>query len=318
MEENGSAKGTALARVSDREAELLRGIISDARAPATRRAYASDVRRFVTWCEGRGFDAFPAAPTTMLLHLLALVDGGRALATVERALISIGLAQVLAGGENPRHAVEVREFMKGLRRRMRSLRKREAPPLMLDDLRRLVATQTTTTRIGVRNRALLVVGWFGAMRRSELVGLNRADVRVDVDGLVVVIRSSKTDQEGQGAALGLPRRRDELCPAAALRAWLAVREDNNPALFVALDHRRRGERLAAQGVERVMAAAATAAKLELHFTPHSLRAGFATQAARAGKAAHAIRRQTRHRSLAMLERYIREGEVFVGNPAMDL
>ena len=67
-----------------------------------------------------------------------------------------------------------------------------------------------------------------------------------------------------------------------------------------------------------MAIAAAAANVEVHFTPHSLRAGFATQAARAGKPAHAIRRQTRHRSLAMLERYIREGEVFVGNPAADL
>lgn len=305
-------------KVSDREAELVRGIIGDARAPATRRAYASDVRRFVYWCTERGMEAFPATTTTMLLHLLALVDGGRALATVERALISIGLAQVLAGGENPRHAVEVREFMKGLRRRMRTVRKREAPPLMLDDLRRLVATQTMMTRIGVRNRALLVVGWFGAMRRSEIVGLNRTDVRVDHEGVVVVIRSSKTDQAGQGAIIGLPRRRDDLCPAAALRAWLAVREDDNPALFVALDRRRHGQRLAPQGVERVMAIAAAAANVEVHFTPHSLRAGFATQAARAGKPAHAIRRQTRHRSLAMLERYIREGEVFVGNPAADL
>lgn len=310
---------TGLIRASEREAELLRAVMGDARAPATRRAYASDVRRFVKWCELRAVQAFPAPPATVLLHLLALVEAARAVSTVDRALVAVGLAQVLAGGENPRDSVEVREFMKGLRRRMRDVPLREAPPLMLEDLRRVVATQTMTTRLGVRNRALLLVGWFGALRRSELVGLDRLDARFDSDGVVIAVRSSKTDQEGQGAVLGLPRRQDELCPAAALRRWLAVREDDNPAMFVALDRRGAGQRLAPQAVERVLAAAASSAgSAAAAFTPHSLRAGFATQAARAGKPAHAIRRQTRHRSLAMLERYIREGEVFVGNAGAGL
>ena len=83
-------------------------------------------------------------------------------------------------------------------------------------LKAVVATLPTTTRVGLRNRALLLVGWFGALRRSELVALNR-DVRDDVDGLVVKVRSSKTDHEGVGAVLGLPRRADELCPAVAVR-----------------------------------------------------------------------------------------------------
>lgn len=311
----GTPDNLAIVRVSDREAELLRSVMAEARSAATRRAYATDVRRFVRFCQSRGIEPFPAPPTAVLVHLGAMLEEGRKLATIERAVVAVSLAQVVAGGANPRDDVNVREFMKGLRRRLREQPRREAAPLMLAGLKAVLATLPTTTRIGLRNRALLLVGWFGALRRSELVALNRADVRDDVDGLVVKVRSSKTDQEGVGAVLGLPRRADELCPAVAVRQWLAVRDDVDDALFVALDRRCGGRRLNAKGVERIVGAAVENAGLVGQFTAHSLRAGFATQAARSGKAAHAIRRQTRHRSLAMLERYIREGEVFIGNAA---
>ena len=316
---NGVGAGLALVRVSDREAELLRSVMAEARSPGTRRAYATDVRRFMRWCEGRGLEPLPASATVVLLHLASLLEAGLKLATINRAVVSISLAQVVAGGANPRDDLQVREFLKGLRRRLRSQPRREAAPLMLDGLRSALSTQPTSTRLGLRNRALLLVGWFGALRRSELVALDRGDVRDDADGLVIKVRSSKTDQEGQGAVLGLPRRSDELCPATAVKQWLAIRDDDGEeALFIAVDRRCGGRRLSTKGVERVMAGVVDNAGLQGQLTPHSLRSGFATQAARAGKPAHAIRRQTRHRSLAMLERYIREGEVFVANAGSGL
>lgn len=309
----------ALVRMSDREAELLRSVMADARSEGTRRAYATDVRRFMRWCEGRCLEPLPASSTVVLLHLASMLEAGLKLATINRAVVSISLAQVVAGGANPRDDLQVREFLKGLRRRLRSQPRREAAPLMLDGLRSALLTQPTSTRLGLRNRALLLVGWFGALRRSELVALDRADVRDDADGLVIKVRSSKTDQEGQGAVLGLPRRTDELCPATALKQWLTIRgDDGEEALFIAVDRRCSGRRLSAKGVERVLEGVVDDAGLQGQLTPHSLRAGFATQAARAGKPAHAIRRQTRHRSLAMLERYIREGEVFIANAGNDL
>lgn len=293
--------------------------MAEARSPGTRRAYATDVRRFMRWCEGRGLEPLPASATVVLLHLASLLEAGLKLATINRAVVSISLAQVVAGGANPRDDLQVREFLKGLRRRLRSQPRREAAPLMLDGLRSALSTQPTSTRLGLRNRALLLVGWFGALRRSELVALDRGDVRDDADGLVIKVRSSKTDQEGQGAVLGLPRRSDELCPATAVKQWLAIRDDDGEeALFIAVDRRCGGRRLSTKGVERVMAGVVDNAGLQGQLTPHSLRSGFATQAARAGKPAHAIRRQTRHRSLAMLERYIREGEVFVANAGSGL
>lgn len=304
----------------DSEVEALRSVIAEARAASTRRAYASDVRRFVRWCEERQVRAFPSTSTTILLHLNTLLERGLKLSSITRTVVALSLAQAAAGGEAFREELVVKEFLRGLRRRLRKQPRREAPPLLLEGLRSVTATQSPSTRQGVRNRALLLVGWWGALRRSELVSLDVEDIRIDAAGVVLRIRTSKTDQEGDGAVLGLPRRSDGLCPVAALRAWLSVREDTESrALFVSVSTRNPGARLAGQAVERVLKAAVDATGIgDVRYTPHSLRAGFATEAARAGKPAHAIRRQTRHASLAMLERYIREGEVFVGNPGQGL
>jgi len=310
-----------LARLQDHETATVRAVIAEARAPATRRAYAADVRVFVAWCDDRRVDPLPATTATVLGYLVSMLDRGRRLSTINRAIVSIGLAHSLHGHDDPRKNVEVREFLKGLRRRMSDSPKTEASPLLLQGLRAAVNSCGVDTRIGLRNRALLVVGWFGALRRSEIAALDIGDLRIDTEGVVVRIRSSKTDQEGQGATIGLPARRDELCPVKVLRAWLALRDNpTTSAVFVALDHRCAGRRLSSAAVGDVVRSTAVSAELPeaQRFSGHSLRAGFATQAARNGKPAHAIRRQTRHRSIQQLERYIREGEVFINNAAAGL
>lgn len=311
--------------LDEHESAFLRDVIADARAPSTRRAYRNDVRRFTEWCSVREVKAFPVDIEALLKHLIWMVEQGRKLSTIERSVVSLSLAQdILKQGDSLRSSVELREFLKGLRRRKRREEVvKEAPALMLADLRELVANCDVTTRSGLRDRALLVVGWFGAFRRSELVALNFGDVREVREGLRIHVRHSKTDQEARGAIVGLPRRSDGLCPVQALRAWRAALHDESKAatedggaVFVALDNRCRLRRLAPQAVERVLRArAGTSSEARPLWTPHSLRAGFATEAARAGKAIFAIKRQTRHRSLAVLERYMREAETFVGNAA---
>lgn len=298
-----------LVRISDHEATLLRDVLANARAPATKRAYGSDLRAWGRWCEDRGLSSAPTTSTALLLYLGSLLEREQKLSTINRAVVSIELAHARAGGASLRAELVVKEYLKGLRRRLRQQGRREAAPLMIEDLRRILTSVPTTTRKGLRDRAMLLAGWFGALRRSEIVALDIEDVRFDARGAVLRIRSSKTDQDGEGAVLGLPRRRDELCPVEALRAWIAARDKSEErALFVVVGNRDRGRRLAPQAVERVLSSAGGAG-----FSPHSLRAGFATSAARAGKSAHAIQRQTRHASLAMLGRYIREGELFVSN-----
>lgn len=311
--------------LDEHESVFLRDVIADARAPSTRRAYRNDVRRFTDWCAVREIDPFPVEIEPLLKHIIWMVEQGRKLSTIERSIVSLSLAQdILKQGNSLRSSVELREFLKGLRRRKRREEPiKEAPALMLADLKEFVATCDVTTRSGLRDRALLVIGWFGAFRRSELVALNFGDVREVREGLRVHVRHSKTDQEARGAIVGLPRRTDALCPVAAVRAWRAALRaesttatEDGAAVFVALDNRCRLRRLAPQAVERILRThAGPPSEARPLWTPHSLRAGFATEAARAGKAIFAIKRQTRHRSLAVLERYMREAETFVGNAA---
>jgi len=311
--------------LDEHESAFLRGVIADARAPSTRRAYGNDVRRFTEWCSLREITPFPVNIEALLKHLIWMVEQGRKLSTIERAVVSMSLAQdILKQGDSLRSSVELREFLKGLRRRKRREESvKEAPALMLADLKELVGNCDVTKRRGLRDRALLTIGWFGAFRRSELVALNFGDVREVREGLRVNVRHSKTDQEARGAIVGLPRRTDSLCPVQALRARRGALADeskaateDSAAVFVALDNRCRLRRLAPQAVERVLRThLGSGSEARPLWTPHSLRAGFATEAARAGKPIFAIKRQTRHRSLAVLERYMREAETFVGNAA---
>ena len=146
-------------------------------------------------------------------------QGMKKLSSIERAVIGIGEGYRAAGARSPRESEIVREFMKGLRRLLRNEKRRQAAPLLPDDVKKLVDGLDDSSR-GLRNRALVLVGFYGALRRSELVALDRDDVCDEPSGLLVRIRHSKTDQEGQGTCIGLPRARDvRYCPAAAVTAW---------------------------------------------------------------------------------------------------
>jgi integrase len=191
----------------------------------------------------------------------------------------------------------------------------------------------------VRDRALLLLGFAGAFRRSELVGLDVGDVRQTGDGLVVTLRRSKTDQEGQGREVGIPYgSTPATCPVRAVRAWLAVHafcggrktretpappfEDgpNTPVtpLFHRIDKhgRQLPGRLADRTVARVVQRTARAAGLEAaSYAGHSLRAGLATSAAAADVPERVIAQQTGHKSMTVLRRYIRSGSLFRENAA---
>lgn len=300
---------------SDEERARVSQILEEARSASTRRAYSSDWSRFLAWCKGRGAEPLPAAPEVVVVYLGELLDQQKSTATIERALASISMAHAAGGHDRPRRAELVRQFMRGLRRHTRDKPRRRARALSLDELKRLVDA-TPATAAGVRDRAMLLLGFFGAFRRSELADLDKADIEETTEGLVVRLRWSKTDQEGEGHVVGIPVQQDaRYCPMGAVKEWLEQRGDDERALFVALDRRCDGQRLKPQAVERILEAAAKRAGLEGRFTPHSLRAGFATAAARAGAAERAIMKQTRHRSVAVLHGYIRDAEVFVGSSA---
>ena len=296
-------------------ADQARAYVQAAKAANTRRAYAADWRDFTTWCEVAGVPALPAAPETVTLYVTARAETSK-VSTIQRRLIAISQAHQARRLESPTKSILVRETMKGIRRVKGTAQTGKAPTLTAD-IRAMVAALPTSP-IGMRDRALLLLGFAGAFRRSELVALDVADLQFNRQGVVVTLRRSKTDQEGQGRTIGIPHGAAATCPVNALRSWLQLADIDDGPIFRPVN--RHGHiapaRLSAGAVAEVVKRSARAAGLDpANYAGHSLRAGLATSAAAAGVSERAIMAQTGHRSVAIARRYIREGSLFRENAA---
>jgi integrase len=173
--------------------------------------------------------------------------------------------------------------------------------------------------IGIRDRALVLLGFAGAFRRSELVGLNVDDCVFSKDGLTVTLRRSKTDQAGTGRKIGIPYGSNpDTCPVRTVQEWIKQAGITAGPLFCSINRHGRVQPggLAGIDVARVVKKLTTRAGLDpAKFAGHSLRAGHATSAAIAGASERSIMNQTGHRSVQMVRRYIREGSLFRENSA---
>ncbi len=239
--------------------------------------------------------------------------------TLQRRLAAIAKAHQAAGHESPtsmRHAV-VSEVWKGLKRTHGAAQAAKAP-IITSELRTILR-ELPNGLLGIRDRALLLLGFTGAFRRSELVSLTVEDCEFTSEGLVVTLRRSKTDQEGGGRKLGIPYGSNpETCPVRSLKAYLEASGIAAGLLFRPITrHGRLGPRgLSPYGVALVVKRYAAAAGLDRsRYAGHSLRAGLATSAAAAGVSERAIMNQTGHRSANMVRRYIRDGSLFRENAA---
>lgn len=196
---------------------------------------------------------------------------------------------------------------------------RRAKPLNVPELLRI--TSAGATNRDKRDQALLLIGFVGAFRRSELVAIDVEDLAFVDEGVVITIRRSKTDQHGQGREVAIPLCRGPSCPVRALNIWLAAASIGKGPVF------RRVSRLGTVGNKRLSSQAVSMILKEriartggdpVGISGHSLRAGFVTSAAKAGASSWKIRQQTGHKSDAMLARYIRDAELFSDNPASRL
>ncbi|MFO1097205.1 MAG: site-specific integrase [Xanthobacteraceae bacterium] len=206
--------------------------------------------------------------------------------------------------------------MRGIKR-TRGAAQREAKPLFREDLF-LVLDAMGDRLKDARDKALLLIGFAGGFRRSELVGLDRADIEVVRQGIILQLRRSKTDQMGLGRKIGIPHGRTRWCPVTALDHWLSRSGVTEGAVFRPIDRHGRIEagRLSDEAVSLVLKGRLAAAGIDAAgYSGHSLRAGLATSAAQAGVSAWKIRQQTGHASDAMLGRYVRDGELFIDNAA---
>ena len=283
--------------------------VTAARSSNTRRAYASAWEAFCAFCATTGSAPRPAGAALVADYLTHLAESGRKVATINMATAAIAAAHRTAGLDDPTKQEAVRLLLTGIRRELGTAPAQKAPA-MRTDLARMLASLPDSLA-GRRDRALLLLGFAGAFRRSELVALDVADLRFNAGGLVIVLRRSKTDQEGQGALKHVPQLSEAaLCPVRALQAWLDSAGIVSGPVFRKVD--RWGvvgaRRLAPGAVAELIKRAATAAGMEpRQFAGHSLRAGFATQAAADDVDTLAIREVTGHKSDAMLARYVRSG-----------
>lgn len=286
------------------------------RAESTIRAYKQDLEHFTQWCNQHARRAFPASPETVAAYISDLANQQRAVSTITRRLAAISQAHQLAKVASPTQNEQVRSTLKGIKRTRGSAPVVKAPATI--EILRALLEHVGNGILGTRDRALLLLGFAGAFRRAELVGLNVPDIQFVPSGMVVVLRKSKTDQEGQGAKKAIPYGRNaETCPVRAIQDWLDWAGLEAGPIFRPIDRHGniKPQPLSAQSVALIIKRYASAAGFaEEDFAGHSLRAGFATSAAATGAGERKIMQQTGHRSTEMVRRYIRDGELFRDNP----
>ena len=290
---------THLARLEDAAKVRLEAIF----APSTRRSYLSSLRQYERFCAETGLH--PHEVGSMIAFCEHLAAQGRKIATIERHLAALRMRYGVADDR-------LRLYLRGLRRTLGCAKDKKAP---------LTPTQLglikwDSGRKGLRDKALILVGFFGALRRSELVGLNIEDVEFVPEGAILTIRKSKTDQEGRGreVAIGYAKR-PELCPVRALQCYMATLGRNTGPLFVSMRKSQYTQsRLSTDAVARIVKDYADRLGLDpRRFGGHSLRAGFATTAALLGATEDEIALQTGHKSMTVLRGYIRRASLFERN-----
>jgi integrase len=295
---------------------------------ATKRAYARDWGRFEGWCSDYGLTPLPAPELVIVQHLTWLAQEGYRYSTIARAYASVRAEHVTAGCPLPTLPA-VTNALWNLGRQLGKAQNGKAA-LMNDTVREVArglsdeADDESVPRVirllAARDAALLTLGFSAARRRSELTDLDVRDLTFNGDGVVLLIRRSKTDQDGKGELVGVPFGRKGSCPVRALRRWLDLTGVVEGPVFRSIDAsgRLRG-RLAGQGVWRAVKRALERAGIEpKDYGAHSLRVGLVTSAERAGKSLAAIMRQTKHRDQRQVLKYARPATLFVANAAEGL
>ena len=296
--------------------EQVHEFIRASKAENTLRGYNSDWRAFCAWCESHDVRPLPGAAEAVAAYIAECAPRLKP-GSIQRILNAIAEAHKAAGRESPTHNALVRNTMKGIRRTMGTAPAQKAAALTAD-IRTMVEAAGDGT-IGARDRALILLGFAGAFRRSELVGLDVEDCAFGKDGLTIALRRSKTDQDGAGRKIGIPYGSNpEKCPVRTLQAWIELAGISAGPLFRSVSRHGRVEpcRLSGIDVARIVKKLALRAGLDpAKYAGHSLRAGHATAAAMSGASERSIMNQTGHRSVQMVRRYIREGSLFRENSA---
>jgi integrase len=287
--------------------DSVRQFLTAAIADSTRKAYRSDLADFYLW------GGVVPSPPEQLAQYLSFRAQTLSPVTLTRRAVAISRAHTSRGLSDPSKTDLVRTVLRGIRRK-NGQPQRQVQPLLKADLLAITDSLTSTTK-GLRDRALLLIGFSAALRRSELVALDYTDIQFVNEGLVLTIRRSKTDQEGAGRRIGVPWGRTSACAVKALKAWLEHVHIESGPIFTSVNKAGAvGSRLSDHAVANIVKTHAQAVGLNAdQFSGHSLRSGLVTSAAQAGISVNKIMAQTGHRSIEMVQRYVRAADIFINN-----
>lgn len=290
----------------------------------TRTAYEKQLRAFFAFCGGLRVRALPADAATVTAYIAHMSDSGKSSSTIRQALAAISAMHRRAGEADPTHAELVRTAHAGARREIGTAPHKKAAATV-DIVKELVSGLDRSTLQGKRDAAILLLGFCGAFRRSELVALDAEDFQETTNGgraaYLVSVRHSKTDQESAGMVKGIfATRSKELDPVAAVKDYIAAAGITSGALFRRI---RRGghiqpERMTAQSVALVIKAAADRANISADLSGHSLRSGFITSALDSGASERSIMNQSGHKSVTVMRSYQQRRDALQDNAASGL
>ena len=292
--------------------------LKSSKANNTLRAYKSDFKDFGVFCAKHGFNSMPTEPKVVSLYLTHLSANSK-ISTLRRRLVSIGVVHKLKGHYlDTKHPVIIENLM-GIKRKKGSIQIGKKPILInhLKQIINVIDEQKIEKIKKLRNRALILVGFGGGFRRTELISIDCEDIDFVEEGVKITLRRSKTDQFGEGLVKGLPYFKNEkYCPVSSLKDWINLSKIKKGPIFrrFAKGSILTNHRLSDQSVVLIIKDCLKLAGIEnQNFSGHSLRSGFATVAAESGADERSIMAMTGHKSTEMVRRYIKDANLFKNN-----
>ena len=284
----------------------------------TLRAYKSDFRDFGAFCVKHGFDSLPTEPKIISLYLTHLSKSSK-ISTLQRRLVSISMIHRLKGHYlDTKHPIIIENLM-GIKRVKGSIQKGKKPILInhLKSIINVIDDQEAEEIKKIRDKTILLVGFGGGFRRTELISIDHEDLEFVPEGVKITIKRSKTDQFGEGMIKGLPYFTNEkYCPVINLKRWIELSNIKSGPIFrrFAKGSVLTNNRLTDQSVVLIIKDYLNLAGIEnKNYSGHSLRSGFATVAAESGADERSIMAMTGHKTTQMVRRYIREANIFKNN-----
>ena len=293
--------------------------LQNSKASNTVKAYKSDFKDFGLFCAQNGFKSLPSEPKIVSLYLTYLSTKDKKMSTLKRRLVSIGVIHKLKGYYLDTKHPSILENIMGIKRRKGSIQKGKKP-ILINNLKLIIDVidqQNNEYIKKLRDRSIILIGFSGGFRRNEIVSLDYEDLDFVSEGLKIHIKSSKTDQFGEGSKKALPYfDNSQYCPVVSLKKWIKISNINSGSLFRRFT---KGSKLSKNRLTDQTVALLIKAYLQLagidskNYSGHSLRSGFATSAAESGAEERNIMAMTGHKSSEMVRRYIRDANLFKNN-----